>query len=155
MYFGSKSLDIDVRGDMKRKFVNGGESATEQLYDIVNQTNKDRNWKYGMLTQSYEDGFWPVPIATWRYHTKGTKRGDWYIPSMSELGAIQKLADNIRNYDNDYKLFRSSNIILWSCCTYERQHIQQMIMDLSNPNFITIDRRDQLLQSVSILKVTE
>ena len=53
IYFGSKSLDIDVRGDMKRKFVNGGEAATEQLYDIVNQTNKDRNWEHGMLTQSY------------------------------------------------------------------------------------------------------
>ena len=155
IYFGSKSLDIDVRGDMKRKFVNGGEAATEQLYDIVNQTNKDRNWEHGMLTQSYEDGFWPVPIATWRYHTKGTKRGDWYIPSMSELGAIQKLADSIRNDQHECKLFRSSNINLWSCCTSERQHTKQLIMDLSNPNFITLDTRDQLRQSVSILKVTE
>ena len=130
MYFGSELLDIDIHGDMKRKFVKGGESATEQLYDIVNSTNKDRNWEHGMLTNSYENGLWPVPIATWRYHTKGTKRGDWYIPSMSELCAIQKLADIIRNGNHEYKLFRVSNITLWSCCTSEIEHNKQMVMSL-------------------------
>ena len=64
-------------------------------------------------------------------------------------------SNTIRKDSHEYKLFRSSNINLWSCCTSERQHTQQMIMSLSNPNFITIDTRDQLRQSVSILKVTD
>ena len=72
---------------------------------------------------------------------------------MSELGAIQKLTDSIINDYQEYKLFRAANITLWSCCTSESQHNQQKVMSL--PNFTTTDARDQLRQSVSILKVTE
>ena len=31
----------------------------------------------------------PIPfVCSWRFHTKGTQQGDWYVPSVGELGYI-------------------------------------------------------------------
>lgn len=47
------------------------------------------DWKTAStITHSYDDGYYPAACCCWRYHTDGTKQGDWYLPAMGELGYI-------------------------------------------------------------------
>lgn len=44
-------------------------------------------------------GYFPAACTCWRFHTKGTNQGDWYLPSEGELGYMmaryQKIQDAI------------------------------------------------------------
>lgn len=33
-------------------------------------------------------GYQPAACACWRYHTTGTEQGDWYLPSIAEIGYV-------------------------------------------------------------------
>lgn len=61
----------------------------------------------------YGYGYSPAACCCWRYHTKGTNQGDWYLPAAGELGYIVVRYQTIKN---DLKLIR--------------KHFKSDIMDL-------------------------
>lgn len=53
---------------------------------ITNDNITQTNWKTDPhITNNYDDNTYPASCCCWRYHTLGTKEGDWYLPTMGEL----------------------------------------------------------------------
>lgn len=40
------------------------------------------------ITDSVASGYYPAPCCCYRFHTEGTEQGDWYLPSIAELGYV-------------------------------------------------------------------
>lgn len=56
------------------------------------------NWKTDSKILEYCDyTHFPYALCCWRYNTIGTNQGDWYIPSIGELGYIIARLNQIRN----------------------------------------------------------
>lgn len=55
----------------------------------LEQVQGDESWKTSP-TINNESGVQDFPYiqCCWRYHTNGTKQGDWYVPSASEVGYV-------------------------------------------------------------------
>ena len=61
-----------------------GIGNTEILCSLATNQSK---WKTASsITNSRGSGYSPAACCCWRYHTDGTNQGDWYLPSMGELG---------------------------------------------------------------------
>ena len=61
-----------------------GVGNTKILTDLA---TKQSDWKTAStITNKYNSGYFPAACCCWRYHTEGTKQGDWYLPAMGELG---------------------------------------------------------------------
>lgn len=53
----------------------------------LNCATAQKNWKTDeTITNLSSTGYAPLMCCSWRYHTKGTNQGDWYVPSCGELG---------------------------------------------------------------------
>lgn len=88
----------------------GGNANTEAL---LNLATGQSDWKTSStITNSSDRGYSPAACCCWRFHTDGTKQGDWYLPAMGELGyivsrlrAINTAILNISTvYNNSYVL---------------------------------------------------
>lgn len=56
---------------------------------IIEFATTQSDWKTASsITNSYQDGYYPVSCCCWRYFTDGTKQGDWYLPSCGEVGYL-------------------------------------------------------------------
>ena len=54
---------------------------------LINLATAQTDWKTASsITHYSEYGYSPAACCCWRYHTEGTKQGDWYLPAMGELG---------------------------------------------------------------------
>ena len=61
-----------------------GVGNTKILTDLATSQS---DWKTAStITNNYNSGYSPAACCCWRYHTEGTKQGDWYLPAMGELG---------------------------------------------------------------------
>ena len=61
---------------------------------IIEQVTTPADWKTANTLTSSTDGSRGIPyVLAWRWHTAGTERGDWYIPSAYDLA-------NLSNSDN-------------------------------------------------------
>lgn len=65
------------------------------------------DWKTASnITNNSEAGYYPAACCCWRYHTDGTKQGDWYLPACGELGYMivrfNKINETITNLINAY-----------------------------------------------------
>ena len=96
-----------------------GKGNTNQL--IESDNNESTNWQTAQTLNNTSSSFVSAQCC-WRYHTVGTNQGDWYLPSIGELGylssrfkliqnAIQKIIDNGFNglLINNSNLFSSTN----------------------------------------------
>lgn len=88
----------------------GGNANTTAL---LNLATGQSDWKTSStITNSNDRGYSPAACCCWRFHTDGTKQGDWYLPAMGELGyiisrlkAINTAILNISTvYNNSYAL---------------------------------------------------
>ena len=56
---------------------------------IINNFNNDprwNDWKTRSTIPNYNsERFSPIAACAWRYHTKTTNQGDWYLPSFAEV----------------------------------------------------------------------
>ena len=76
----SPSADTNALSDFN------GKGNTEIL---TNLAVRQSDWKTSSaITNSGEAGYYPAACCCWRYHTVGTKQGDWYLPSCGEMGYI-------------------------------------------------------------------
>ena len=85
-----------------RKVHMSGESDFRKMLDYMNKTyekrNSDKSESFSHhITRENQKGLLQGALCTYRFHTKGTKQGNWYIPSPSELYYIF----------GEHKLFRN------------------------------------------------
>lgn len=70
---------------------------------IIEKHTGQANWKTDDVIKI--DGntpyYFPAVCCSWRFHTKGTKQGDWYIPSIGELGYV-----NVRQHTIDNSIIK-------------------------------------------------
>lgn len=107
-----------------------GWKNTQILYDFVNKEIEetglyDKHWKKGSLMNDKESlGIFPALSSVWRYRTFGTRSGDWFIPSESEVkfvvdnnteiyNAFEKVSEHYGHYYTSIVDFHvwSSNVI--------------------------------------------
>lgn len=52
------------------------------------------------------NGYYPAACCCWRYHTLGTNQGDWYLPTLGELGycwvTLEKIQNTIQYLQNHF-----------------------------------------------------
>ena len=65
------------------------------------------DWKTAStITNNSNPGYSPAACCCWRYHTEGTRQGDWYLPACGELGYIMppfnKINEAITKMRNAY-----------------------------------------------------
>lgn len=95
------------------------------LADFDGKGNTDKiiaevtaSWKTGAITNSIELGNYPAACCCRRYKTTGTSAGNWYLPTMGELGYLvynAQMINNVLASINKPVLFIDrSQIMLWS-----------------------------------------
>ena len=71
---------------------------------LIKYATAQPNWKTApIIEDDYRSGYSPAACCCWRYHTIGTKQGDWYLPACGELGYVcnrQIFINNIINKIN-------------------------------------------------------
>ena len=85
------------------------------------------DWKTASsITNNGGAGYYPAACCCWRFHTEGTKQGDWYLPACGELGyimprfnKIQETITNLRNaYGSSIGVTLVINSYYWSSSEY-------------------------------------
>lgn len=65
--------------------------------NIITALATAESWKTASsITNSYSSGYYPAACCCWRYHTDGTKQGQWYLPACGELGYIMPKFNQIQ-----------------------------------------------------------
>lgn len=93
-------------------------SAAQNLFnqDAVNAkiiaSSPGYDWKTSaQIQKSTAKGNYPAGFCCWRYHTEGTKQGDWYFPSIGEIYKLFTIIDfNIIFKNNDSILNSLKNL---------------------------------------------
>ena len=102
MIYGSYGARIDAmnapfknarygnRDEDYRKVHVSGESDYRKMLEYMNKSYAKRNGDKSVyfsnhINRENEKGILQGALCTYRFHTKGTKQGNWYIPSPSEL----------------------------------------------------------------------
>lgn len=63
-----------------------GKSNTTTL---CNLSTAQSDWRTASSISNYAtSGYYPAACCCWRFHTEGTKQGDWHLPSAGELGYV-------------------------------------------------------------------
>lgn len=96
-------------GSENRKYIEINSPSTQYNYfystsgKIVTErklkcATAQKNWKTDeTIINSSSTGYAPLMCCSWRYHTKGTNQGDWYVPSCGELGYMIVRFSKINN----------------------------------------------------------
>lgn len=81
------------------------------------------------IFQNTDSGSYPAACASWRYHTVGTRQGDWYIPSTGETGYVTVRRMWIGYTLESIKHFFETDTNLWldSFCTCDQVTLDQNI----------------------------
>ena len=89
----------------------------------------------GTINNIHNKEFSPVCACAWRYHTRSTLQGDWYIPSYAEVFFLsynfQRLTDLFNEiatlYPDDCKIDMISSInALWTSTEYDKNEMWEI-----------------------------
>lgn len=65
---------------------------------IIALATKQTNWKTdATISTASTTGYYPASCCCWRFNTKGTKQGDWFLPSAGEIGYLSARFIEIQN----------------------------------------------------------
>ena len=86
---GEDRFGVSPYGEFSNKFFQGylGNLKGEENCDLI-MSKVTAPWQEGEIENSYAAGHCPTVCACRRYHTKGTQAGDWYLPTIGELGIM-------------------------------------------------------------------
>ena len=107
-----------------------GYRNTKRVLDSM----KDKtSWKTGNITN--EQSKYPAFTCSWRYKTKGTNSGDWYLPACGELGyvcnrqsEINTIITKINSWKSGSAVTLGSNIH-WSSSEYDSNYARNVSCD--------------------------
>ena len=124
-----------------------GKGNTKIILDIDNSNSTD--WQTASTIQNIDDNQYIHPAAQccWRYHTFGTNQGDWYLPSIGELGYLVCRIGNIKNsLDKFSKIGVGFNYLyhqrsFWSSTLYTNRSYTMYIFFTDEENFGTYHSR--------------
>ena len=72
-----------------------GIGNSQVMWDLATSQS---DWKTAStITNNVGSGYYPAACCCWRYHTSGTKQGDWYLPALGELGYIMPPLNKIND----------------------------------------------------------
>lgn len=103
-----------------------GKENTKIITDLATAQS---DWRTAAtITNDSSNGYYPAACCCWRYHTEGTKQGDWYLPSCGELGYImpkfnkinEAITKLINGYGSNFGVVLLSNHYYWSSSEYSR-----------------------------------
>lgn len=97
-----------------------GKEKTEKFLELA---TTQPNWKTdATILFNTDEHSYPICCASWRYHTTGTKQGDWYCPSSGETGYLCVRKFYIGYTLEAIKHFFDMDINLWiaSACTVDQ-----------------------------------
>lgn len=97
--FGSHNLN--VTSDYS------GFDNTKEILENTDISNQP-NWKTDVeIINSYGNNYCSIACCCWRYHTEGTIQGEWYLPSLGELGylyaRLNKINESINTININFK----------------------------------------------------
>ena len=102
-------------------------------------------WQEGEIENSHAAGHCPTVCSCRRYHTKGTQAGDWYLPTIGELGIMwarmKEINDSLDLIGEDYaikvgsyeEMEENSELdlvygnLFWSCLETKEQFVKTLI----------------------------
>lgn len=100
---------------------------------ITDLATSQSDWKTAsIIIDDVDAGYYPAACCCWRYHTEGTKQGDWYLPACGELGYIMprfnKIQDAIQKmktaYGNSAGVSIYTSAINWSSSEYSNKSVR-------------------------------
>ena len=82
-------LALSSYGRFGRRYFTGFSSSLKgkETNDLI-LSKVTVNWQEGEIENSVASGHCPTVCSCRRYHTKGTQAGDWYLPTIGELGIM-------------------------------------------------------------------
>ena len=114
-----------------------GKQNTQQLLNLaIGQSN----WRTdSTIINSDSTGYYPPACCCWRFHTKGTKQGDWYLPSCGELGyMVPKLGiilnalSKLRNLSIDVFTDDFINNKVWTSTEYADHSVREIALSIGH-----------------------
>lgn len=72
-------------------YVNSGTAITDMngkanTEVVLNYATAQTDWRTASaITNTNEEGIYPLFECAWRYHTSGTVQGDWYVPALGQV----------------------------------------------------------------------
>ena len=109
-----------------------GVGNTKILTDLATEQS---DWKTAStITNECYSGYSPAACCCWRYHTPGTKQGDWYLPAMGELGYIipkfnkinQAISTLISAYGSSVEVQVDDDLDNWSSSEYSSDYARNV-----------------------------
>lgn len=104
--------------------VYNGKDKTNEILELATGQS---DWRTdSKITNSVNNGYYPAACTCYRYHTEGTHEGDWYLPSIAELGYMiartKKINDTLEHinilfgtdYANPIDYTNNNAINIWS-----------------------------------------
>ena len=114
-----------------------GKQNTQQILDL---SIGQYNWRTdSTIINSDSTGYYPSACCCWRFHTEGTKQGDWYLPSCGELGyMVPKLGiilntlSKLRNLSIDVFTDDFINNKVWTSTEYADYSVREIFLSIGH-----------------------
>ena len=106
---GENRFGVSPYGEFSNKFFQGylGNLKGKENCDLI-MSKVTVNWQEGEIENSLSPGHCPTVCSCRRYHTKGTQAGDWYLPTIGELGIMwarmKEINDSLDLIGEDYAI---------------------------------------------------
>lgn len=92
-YRGNSGASTDFPSDAEGEEYKGGRYKTNKMIEL---STAQPNWKTdAVIVNSVDAGYYPAACCAWRFHTAGTKQGDWWFPSAGEMSAVYYALDGL------------------------------------------------------------
>ena len=133
----------------------------EKTREVLKFATTQPAWKTDpTILMNTDAGSYPAACACWRYHTEGTKQGDWYIPSTGETGYVAARRMWIGYTLETIKHFFEMDINIWvdSFSTCDQISTEQNIVvgfKTGRCNAVNNDKLDTLNAPFTHMRILE